>query len=308
METKRRTPSDLLDALVDRGVTGVMETKDGFEILVRDEATERSVTEAMRSDRALDAVRAANPSTRVIGELEALAFTPVDGFSPDLRGGVSIGSRHGASGTLGFVARRPLTRDVGPDYLLTSEHVLRYLDEAAGPDACVVQPGATSTSSAAATAGWVVAKLAGFGNIQLQPFPNTMDAAVAAVIGGARPASWRQVHGVNLVGQKLLANLTIGMQVTKYGAASGTTSGTIVSLNGDAIWKYGRGRTARFAPMIVADLKACPGDSGAPVVFTDATGAYAVGIVSAAAVFNGNYRTFITPLDPITNTLGYVVA
>jgi hypothetical protein len=60
--------------------------------------------------------------------------------------------------------------------------------------------------------------------------------------------------------------------------------------------------------MIVADLKAVPGDSGAPVVFTDATGAYGVGIVSAAAVFNGNYRTFITPLDPITNTLGYVVA
>lgn len=104
-------------------------------------------------------------------------------------------------------------------------------------------------------------------NVVDQPYPNLVDAAVAAADSEADVA-----RTISLIGPVVgIRDLTLGDVVQKSGRTTDLTRSTVTGVNASVIVSYGPGKTARFRDQIVIGGSgfSAPGDSGSAIMTAD---------------------------------------
>ncbi len=226
-------------------------------------------------------------------------------------GGVSIGHYTITAGTFGAIVRDAST---GETLILSNNHVLANSNDSAKGDA-ILQPGpvdggqnpqdriasleryvrieystsdgdegGNGTCSIAKTVSEVLnsfAKLKGsshrLSTYRVTQTGNLVDAAVAKPVDGS--AISNEIIDIGAITGVKTAQ--IGMSVRKSGRTTGTTVGTIQSLNATLQVGYGGNRVALFENQILTSNMSQPGDSGSLLV--DGTENKAVGLLFAGS-------------------------
>jgi hypothetical protein len=197
-------------------------------------------------------------------------------------GGHSIGDWKGSEGTMGC-----LVRDAsGEKFILSCNHVIAGLNNGRCGVDTTLEPGRTGSR---------IGTLYAFENIVFGGSrPNKIDAAIS------RPDKSSDVAtGVgSLVLSGALTSVPLNAAVTKHGAASGKTKGTIMARGLALIMPYGSQKALFEEQFMVTSLGikrfAKPGDSGA-VVLDDANAVVGLlfGIDGALDL------TYVNPIDPV---------
>jgi hypothetical protein len=174
-----------------------------------------------------------------------------------------ITKRFCCSGTLGALVRD----SAGVDYILSNNHVLGRSGQAA-PGEDISQPGRIDNNCdlPAIVADFTLAPTLGSSNV---------DAAIAQLRAGAMNTSG-EIEDIGIPSSVVKAP-TVGLAVTKSGRTSGTTTGTISSINTSVSVQYqsGCGQGKKFVVSYTNQVVIGPGtfsaggDSGSLIVTDD---------------------------------------
>jgi len=202
------------------------------------------------------------------------------------------------AGTLGS-----LVSDAGGQYILSNNHVLARVNQAAAGEA-VSQPGAIDLGCNVPAADYV-ANLTRFVPIDFsRGGSNVVDCAIAKVISGDVKTNG-DIIDIGQVSSTLLNNPPVNTGVKKSGRTTGLTTGTVTGVNGTFSVQYqlgcgsGKKTTATFVNQVVFSNLSSGGDSGSLIVENTSTCPRPV-----ALLFAGSSSTTIgNPISAVLSAL-----
>lgn len=206
-----------------------------------------------------------------------------------VQSGLSVSHAADPAGTLGAIVRR-----ANRLFILSSSHVLARCGLAAIGDP-VISPGRTDGGQ---LPGDHVALLSAFVPLSSTGI-NAVDAAIAEILPGRLADVQLQIPQVKLPTRVRAAER--GMQVTKFGKSTKTTTATVIDPNFFMALRYPHNLgTLQFANQILCTPFANNGDSGAIVV--DMATGQVVGIHFAGT----SEASAVNPIGPAMSALGFV--
>ena len=210
--------------------------------------------------------------------------------------GVSVGNNNECSaGTFGAVVTKG-----GARYALSNNHVFAR-ENKGGNGEPIVQPGRYDNKPKCGNdvSTEQLGTLAGYVTIHFGGGTNTVDAAIAAPVGGVS-LSCSTAPGYYGLPGSTTRDAAIGMAIQKVGRTSGLTTGVVVALNATVKVGYSSG-TATFTGQIVTSSGfSRSGDSGSLVVTNDAN-RNPVGLLFAGA---SDGTTILNDIDAVLGALG----